>query len=136
MNGGSATRHLRWLAGAAVAVLAVVLAVVTPSSPWGALFAVGVCAAMVAARPVVRASYAPGWTRSVVVVTAGAVCAGGCYAFSVGPWGPLPVVAIPLGVVLVLGMASTVADAMPSGGRRAGYVAKMEKYKEAQRRHR
>lgn len=134
-------RHLPWLAGAAVAVVAVALAVVTPSSPWGALFALAVAWAMVAARPVVRASYAPGWTRSVVLVTAGAVCAGGCYAFSVGPWGPLPVVAIPLGVVLLLGMASTVADAMPGpafgpGQRNAAYVAKMEKYKEAQRKYR
>jgi hypothetical protein len=134
-------KHLPWLAGAGVAVLAVVLAVVAPSSSWGALFAVGVCAAMVAARPVVRASYAPGWTRSVVLVTAAAVCAGGCYAFSVGPWGPLPVVAIPLGVVLLLGMASTVADAMPGPGlgpgrRNAAYVAKMSQYEAAVRKHR
>lgn len=124
------TRHAPWLAGAVLAAVSVVLAIVWPRSWWGVTFAGGVLVLMVGLRGVVRASYVAGWTRSTVLVVAAAVCAGGVYAFSVGPWGPRPVVAWPLGIVLFLGLLATCADAAQSAvltGRGGAYANKMSR---------
>jgi peptidoglycan/LPS O-acetylase OafA/YrhL len=107
--------HAGWLLGAAVAAGSAVLALAAPVSWWGATFALGVLGGMLAARPVVRASYRPAWTRSVVLVTLGATLAGSCFAFAVEPWGPRPAVAWPLGIALLVVVFGTVADAVPSG---------------------
>jgi hypothetical protein len=123
-------RHARWLGGAVVAATSVVLAVVVPASWWGATFVAGVLVAMVGLRPLVSAAYAPGWTRSTVIVVGGAVCAGGCYAFAAEPWGPVPQIAWPLGAVLVLGLLATCADAAQTGvlnARGGAYANKMSR---------
>ena len=76
-------------AAAAVAVAASVAgAVLERSSWWGVAFAGAVAATMLALRPVVPVPYRAGWTRSVLLVSLGAVCAGGTYAFAVPPFGP------------------------------------------------
>ncbi|HVF03497.1 MAG TPA: hypothetical protein VNA20_01535 [Frankiaceae bacterium] len=107
---------MRWLPGAAVAVASVVLAVAEPASWWGVTFVAGVLAALLAARPVVRPSYAAGWTRTTVTVTCLAAVAGVTYAFEVGPWGPRPAVYAP--VLLVAALVGVGRFASTPGGRR------------------
>jgi hypothetical protein len=125
------SRHVRWLAGAVIALVSAALAVLAPASWWGVTFALGVVAAMVAARPVVRASYAPGWTRSTVLVGAGAAMAGAAYAFAVEPFGPVPAVPWVLGGLLVLALLATCADAAQSAtftGRGGAWANKMTQH--------
>ena len=97
-------RHLPWLAGVLVAVGAGVLGFVAPWSWWGAVFAAAVVFALVAARPVVKAAYAGGWTRTTVVLGMVAVAVGVGYASAVPPWGPEPrvYVFIALGLALLV----------------------------------
>jgi len=117
------TRHAGWLAGVTAAVAFGVLAVVVPSSWWGGAFAAAVVFALVAARPVVSAAYAPSWTRTTVVVGALAVAFGVLYASVVPPWGPRPGVYVPLALVLALVALAVVADTPMArwGGRLTDY---------------
>lgn len=111
--------HTGWLAGAAVAVGSLALAVLAPASWWGVTFVVGVLAALLAARPVVPAAYALSWTRTTVLLTLIAAVPGIVYAFEVGPWGPRPRLYAPVVfVVALVGVASFVST--PGGRRNVG----------------
>ena len=115
--------HVVWLAGALLAVVSVVLAVVVPASWWGATFALGVAVALVGARGHVSAAYAAGWTRTIIVGTLLAVGIGVVYASATGPWGPNPSVYVPVAFLLVVAALATVADTALArcGGRLTDY---------------
>lgn len=108
--------HARWLAGAATAVVSVVLAVTVPASWWGVTFVIGVVVALLAARRVVPAAYAAHWTHTTVTVTLIAAVVGLSYAFEVGPWGPRRGLYLP--VVVVAALAGIGSFLSTPGGRR------------------
>ena len=99
------TRHA-WAVPAVATAVCVVGAAVTPSSWWGVGIAMGYVATMVLAYVVVpgrsRGSWRWGALLSAFVVTMLA----GIYAFLVEPFGPDPVVAIVLAVLLATAVAA------------------------------
>ncbi|HEU0132876.1 MAG TPA: hypothetical protein VFQ85_17990 [Mycobacteriales bacterium] len=105
------SRHGGWVLAAVVVVATLVLGVVAPSSWLGVVFVLAVAGLMAALRGAVPQSYRVAWRRSTLIVVGLAACAGGSYAFAERPWGPRPVVAWPLFVVLMIGLLVTVADA-------------------------
>jgi len=113
-----------WVAFAVVAAGCVAGAVLARSSWWGPAFAVSVAGLMVTARGRVPASYRPGWTRSTVLVTLGAACAGGAYAFAVPPWGPRTALSWGFFLVPVVVVAGITAGDLGFG--RSGVATKLQ----------
>ena len=120
-----------WVAYALALVACVAGAVVAPSSWWGLAGVGAVAGLMVTLRPWVPASYRPGWTRSTVIVTVAALCAGASYAFAVRPFGPRPAVAWPFGLVLLAGTLLAATEGFSFS--RRGAFRKYDSYREAVR---
>lgn len=76
-------------------------AVLRPSSWWAVAFVPSFVATAVLGRPYVPAAYRDGWTVPAIVLSTIATLGAAAYALAVEPFGPRPVAATVLGMLLV-----------------------------------
>lgn len=98
------TRH-RWAYPALVAVACLAGAVAAPSSWWGVGLAVAYAVTMLVADRAVGESRHDGWRWGAAFTAVCVTLLAGIYAFLVEPFGPDPVVAVVLAVLLATAVA-------------------------------
>ena len=101
------TRH-RWALAALAAVACAIGGVVAPSSWWGVGLALAYGATMALAYATAPERSRDAWRWVALLTTFGVTMLAGTYAFLVEPFGPDPVVALVLAVLLALAVAVAV----------------------------